>query len=125
MWVKVNPNPRKKEVGDCVVRAIAIATGMRWMDVYDDLYRVGRSECDMMSSNTVWGLYLYQRGFEPFLLPDACPGCVTVREFARLYPRGRYIIGTGDHAVAVIGGDYFDSWDSGDTVSSYFWKIAD
>lgn len=125
MWVKVNPNPRKKEVGDCVVRAIAVANGMRWMDVYDDLYRVGRSECDMMSSNTVWGLYLYQRGFEPFLLPDACPGCVTVREFTRLYPRGRYIIGTGDHAVAVIGGDYFDSWDSGDTVPSYFWKIAD
>lgn len=125
MWIKTNPNPRKKEVGDCVVRAIAIVTGMSWLDVYDDLYRVGRSQYDMMSSNEVWGLYLYQCGFEPFLLPDACPRCVTVREFARRFQRGRYIIGTGTHAVAVINGDYYDSWDSGSTVVSYFWKVSD
>lgn len=125
MWIKTNPNPRKKEVGDCVIRAIAIATGMSWLDVYDDLYRVGRSEYDMMSSNAVWGLYLYQCGFEPFLLPESCPRCVTVREFARRFPRGRYIVGTGTHAIAVISGDYYDSWDSGSTVPSYFWRISD
>lgn len=125
MWIKTNPNPRKKEVNDCVIRAIAIATGMSWLDVYDDLYRVGRSEYDMMSSNAVWGLYLYQCGFEPFLLPESCPRCITVREFARRFPHGRYIVGTGTHAIAVISGDYYDSWDSGSTVPSYFWRISD
>ena len=77
----------------------------------------------MPSSNEAWGLYLYRMGFEPFILPDACPECVTVREFARRFPHGRYIIGTGNHAVAVIGGNYIDTWDSGDCVPSYFFKV--
>ena len=123
MWIKINPNPAKKETGDCVVRAIATATGQSWLKVYDALYEVGREECDLMNADAVWGLYLYRLGFEPFLLPDACPECVTVREFCKRFPRGIYIIGTGNHAVAVLDGDYYDSWDSGKTVPSYFWRI--
>lgn len=122
MWVKTNPNPEKKEVGDCVIRALAIALDMTWTEVYDDLYLLGREWHDMMSSNEVWGLYLYRHGFEPFMLPKTCPQCLTVKEFCKKYPRGTYVIGTGDHAVAVINGDYFDSWDSGNSVASYFWR---
>ena len=124
MWIRTNPNPDRKEVGDCVIRAIAIALNRPWVDVYDDLYLLGRHEHDMMSSNEIWGMYLYNNGFEPFLLPKACPKCTTVREFAKRFPRGRYIIGTGTHAVAVIDGDYYDSWDSGNTVPAYFWRVA-
>lgn len=124
MWIRTNLNPSHKEVGDCVIRAIAIALNRSWESVYDDLYRLGRREHDMMSSNEIWGLYLYQHGFEPFLLPEACPKCVTVREFAKRFPRGTYIIGTGTHAVAVVDGDYYDSWDSGNTVPAYFWRVA-
>lgn len=122
MWVKTNLNPEKKEVGDCVIRALAIALDMTWTEVYDDLYLLGREWHDMMSSNEVWGLYLYRHGFEPFMLPKTCPQCLTVKEFCKKYPRGTYVIGTGDHAVAVINGDYFDSWDSGNSVASYFWR---
>ncbi len=122
MWVKCNPNPKRKEVPDCVVRAISIATGRTWYEVYDDLVRTGRETCSMPSVNDVWGRYLYGIGFTPFLLPGACPDCVTVKRFCKHYPVGTYIIGTGTHAVAVIDGDYYDSWDSGDEVPSYFWK---
>lgn len=122
MWVKTNLNPEKKEVGDCVIRALAIALDMTWTEVYDDLYLLGREWHDMMSSNEVWGLYLYRHGFEPFMLSKTCPQCLTVKEFCKKYPRGTYVIGTGDHAVAVINGDYFDSWDSGNSVASYFWR---
>lgn len=123
MWIKLNANPRKKRVGDCVIRAIAIATNQSWLDVYDDLFLYGREEYDMMSSNDVWGLMLYDMGFEPFVLPDACPECVTVREFARMFPVGRYIVGTGDHAVAVIDGNWIDTFDSGELVPSYFFVV--
>lgn len=123
MWVKVNANPGKRRVGDCVVRAIAVATGRPWVDVYDDLHAIGRVEYDMPSSNWLWGLYLYRMGFEPFVLPEACAECVTIREFARRFPVGRYIIGTGTHAVAVIDGDYIDTFDSGDLVPSYFFEV--
>lgn len=123
MWIRCNPNPGHKYVDDCVVRAIAIATNRRWMDVYDDLCMTGRTEYNMPSSNDVWGLYLYQLGFEPFLLPESCPSCITVNEFAKRFSRGTYIIGTGTHAVAVLNGDYYDTWDSGKEVPSYFWRV--
>ena len=123
MWIRLNANPANRNVGDCVVRAIAVATGRPWTEVYDELICTARSVYDMPSSNEAWGLYLYRMGFEPFILPDACPECVTVREFARRFPHGRYIIGTGNHAVAVVGGNYIDTWDSGDCVPSYFFKV--
>lgn len=123
MWMRTNPNPKHKEVPDCVVRALCIALNRRWIDVYDDLCMLGRQECNMPSADAVWGKYLYQMGFEPFLLPESCPQCVTIRLFSKMYPRGAYIIGTGSHAVAVINGDYYDSWDSGDQIPSFFWRI--
>lgn len=123
MWVRCNLNPEHKNVGDCVVRAIAMATNRRWVDVYDDLCAMGRYDYDMPSSNSVWGHYLYHLGFEPFILPDQCPRCITVKEFTRNYPRGTYIIGTGSHAIAIIDGDYYDSWDSGMEIPSYFWRV--
>jgi hypothetical protein len=96
---------------------------MRWLDVYDALYVLGRQEFNMPSDNAVWGKYLYQMGFRPFLLPESCPSCLTIRLFCKMYRRGVFIIGTGSHAVAVIDGNYYDSWDSGDEIPSYFWKI--
>lgn len=125
MWIFSNPNPKGKQTGDCVIRAIAIATEKDWRQVYKELSMVGYEECEMMNSNSTWGLYLYRLGFQPFLISESCPLCVTVRAFCHMYPQGTYIIGTGDHAVAVMNGDYYDSWDSGDTVPSYFWKKQD
>lgn len=123
MWIKCNPNPLHKEVPDCVVRAICIATNRPWLDIYDRLCDVGREECNMPSADSVWGKFLYRLGFAPFLLPESCPECVTVRMFCNMYPRGTYIIGTGSHAVAVINGNYYDSWDSGDQAPSFFWSM--
>ena len=123
MWVRCNPNPKHKEVPDCVVRAICIALNRRWIDIYDDLCVVGREECNMPSADAVWGRYLYEHGFEPFLLPGSCPRCTTVKAFSRIFNKGIYIIGTGSHAVAVIDGDYYDSWDSGNEIPSFFWRV--
>lgn len=124
MWVRRNPNPLGKQTGDCVVRAIAIATSQSWRDVYKELCKLGNIECEMPSSNYLWGLYLSDLGFEQFLLPESCPRCITVKAFCERYPEGVYVIGTGSHAVAVIDGDYYDSWDSGNESPSYFWRAV-
>lgn len=124
MWIRHNPNPAHKEVPDCVIRAISIALGLSWLEVYDELCWLGRIEFNMPSADAVWGKYLYSHGFEPFLLPISCPKCVTIREFCKIFYEGTYIIGTGSHAVAVIDGNYYDSWDSGDEIPSFFWKIG-
>lgn len=123
MWLRCNPNPAHKEVPDCVVRAIAIALNKRWIEIYDDLCYLGRLEFNMPSADAVWGKYLYQRGFKPFLLPESCPRCVTIKRFSQIFDKGTYIIGTGSHAVAVVNGDYYDSWDSGNEIPSFFWDL--
>lgn len=123
MWIRCNPNPLGKSTGDCVVRAVAVATGQSWRRVYRDLCRLGESECEMPSNNALWGLYLRDMGFRQFLLPESCPRCVTVRAFSKQFPEGTYVIGTGGHAVAVIDGDWYDNWDSGNEVPSYFWRL--
>ena len=125
MWIKANPNPEGKEVPDCVIRAIAIALNKPWLEVFDELVSVARMDYDMPSADHVWGHYLYLLGFEPFLLPATCPRCVTVEQFTKEYPFGTYIIGTGSHAVAVIDGNYYDSWNSGSEIPSFFWRITD
>lgn len=123
MWIKCNPNPLGKQTSDCVVRAIAIATDASWRRVYRDLCDLGDVECEMPTTNVVWGIHLNELGGKQFLLPESCPQCITVRAFCERYPTGVYVIGTGSHAVCVIDGDYYDSWDSGSEVPSYFWKV--
>lgn len=123
MWIKANPNPCGKEVPDCVIRAIAIALNQSWYQVFDELCDVARNDCNMPSADMVWGHYLYLKGFQPFLLPPDCPRCITVMDFAQMFPAGTYIIGTGGHAVCIIDGNYFDSLDSGNEYLSFFWTI--
>ena len=116
MFIKYNQNPRHSRVGDCVIRAISTALDREWEDVYVDLADKGLEMRDMPSSNSVWGAYLLDEGLEAKMVPNV----TTVRNFARKHPKGTYIVGTGSHVVAVIDGDYIDTWDSGDEVPIYY-----
>ena len=123
MWAYANPNPCRQEEPDCVVRAISLATGQTWDETHWDLCRLSHERCTMPSVNWLWELYLKEKGFEKFLLPESCPNCMSVRTFCRKFKRGTYIVATGTHAVCVLDGNYMDSWDSGDEViTSYFRK---
>ena len=123
MWIRCNPNPLGKETGDCVIRAIAIATDQSWRETDRDLCRLGEIQGDLPNSNAVWGSYLRGKGARQFLLPESCPDCITVQAFAERYPDGVYVIGTGTHAVAVISGDWYDSWNSASATPTVFWKV--
>lgn len=122
MWIYANPNPVRDEEPDCVIRALALATGKTWDEVHMELCRMSGEMGTMPSVNWLWGLWLKRNGFRAFLMPETCPECVTVREFCRRYPKGTYVIGTGSHAVCVRDGDWLDAWDSGNTIPTYFFK---
>lgn len=121
-FIPTNPNPNNKYTGDCVIRAICIAEDKEWDDVYLELMVKGYAMKDMIESNELWNSYLHGLGYSRYIIPDTCPDCYSVREFAQDHPQGRYILGTGTHAVAVINGDYYDTWDSGHKVPIYFWR---
>ena len=123
MWIRCNPNPLGKQTGDCVIRAVAIATDQSWRETYRDLCEEGERCGDLPNSNPVWGNYLRKHGARQFLLPETCPTCISVRAFCDRYPEGVYVIGTGEHAVAVIDGDHYDSFDSGEMTPTYFWRV--
>lgn len=122
MYITYNPNPKRKLTDDCVVRAICRVTGKSWYDIYYELCAEGAEVCDYFWKNYVWGRYLTKIGYEPFLLPNTCPDCFTIRDFCELYPNGTFILATGGHVVAVIDGNYYDTSDSGDDVPVYYWK---
>lgn len=121
MYKIFNPNPYGSRVGDCVVRAVSKVMNKNWPDAYMDLCLVGLTAGDMPSSNAVWGKYLRSKGFEKHIIPDSCPVCMTVKEFLADH-KGTYVLCTGSHAVAAVGGDYYDSWDSGDEVPLFYWE---
>ena len=125
MFIEYNPNPNTSNVGDCTVRAIAKLTNRDWGATYIALATTGFTMGDMPSSDHVWGEYLKTRGYHKYVIPDTCPECYTVREFAEDHPEGAYALATGNHVVAVIDGDYYDSWDSGDEVPVYYFERGD
>lgn len=77
---------------------------------------------DVFSNNAVWDAYLRDNGYTRHICPNDCPHCYSIADFAAEHSNGTYIAATGRHAVAVIDGDYFDSWDSGAEVPIYYYS---
>lgn len=121
MWISYNPNPSGSYVGDCVIRAISIATNKSWYDTFVDLCLQALTMYDMPSSNRVWHEYLKLKGYKRHAVPSDCVDCYTIKDFCGEHFRGKYILGTGSHVVAIKDGDYYDTWDSGDEYPVYYW----
>lgn len=121
MWIKYNPNPTGRFVGDCAVRAVSAALGIEWEDAYTLISDAGFAMGDMPSSDSVWGAVLRQHGFYRTSIPNSCPDCYTVEDFAADHPRGVFVLGFGGHVATVIDGDLYDSWDSSHEVPVYYW----
>lgn len=122
MFKKYNPNPQRNNVGDCVIRSISKVLGYDWERTYAELAVQGFMMCDMPSSNAVWGAYLKNKGFTRRTIPNSCPDCYTVADFAEDNPYGKYIVATGSHVIAVVDGNYYDTWDSGSEIPVFYWR---
>lgn len=119
MW---NPSPLGTRVGDCSVRAVSKALNVDWETAYAMLSLKGYELCDMPNSNAVINAVLKEHGFEKGIIPDTCPDCYTIGTFADETPSGTFVLGTGDHVVAVVDGMVYDSWDSSNEIPLFYWK---
>jgi len=123
MYIHSNPNPIGKYVDDCVIRAIAIATNRSWDDIYIHVCLQGYIMKNMPSVNKVWGTYLASIGFvneQPYF---NCIDCYTIKDFCHDNPEGTFILATQSHAVCIIDGNYYDTWDSGDETVITIWRM--
>ena len=124
-WKNYNPNPVSRNVGDCSVRALTVALGVDWETAFALLSSNAFQMADMMSSNAVIGSVLRQHGYRRSVIPNSCPDCYTVGEFADEHPEGTFVLGTGSHVVAVKDGEILDSWDSSNEIPVYYWWRKD
>ena len=124
-WKYYNPNGRGRRTGDCVVRAICAVTGKTWNEVFWGAAFAAFGLDDMPSSNHAWRFYLKSLGYKRKLAPDTCPDCYTVGDFADDHPRGRFVVGTGTHAVGIVDGIAYDTWNSLSQPVEYFYYKED
>lgn len=122
MYIFFNNNPQGLKIGDCVVRAISAAMNQSWERTYIDLCIEGFMFRDMPNANSVWASYLHSKGWKRRSIPDTCPDCYTVADFAAEHPEGMYIAATGSHAVCIKNGNIIDNWDSSDETVTYYFE---
>ena len=89
MFVYYNPNPEKKNVGDCTIRALSKALGQSWEKTYIGVVLQGYQMGDMPSANHVWGAYLRKHGYRRNLAEED----TTVNSFADRNPEGSLFLG--------------------------------
>lgn len=121
MWIKYNPNPTGRSVGDCAVRAISKALNIDWEEAYILITSNGFNMGDMPSSDSVWGSVLREKGFYRKSIPNTCPNCYTAKDFCHDNPIGTFVLGFGGHVATVVDGDLYDSWDSSREIPIYVW----
>ena len=118
-YVNCNINPKNKRVGDCVIRAIALAMDKEWETVYIGVALCGLVKADVPTANDVWGAFLRENGYKRH--PVDCEKCCSVDDFCLDHPCGVYILALESHVVAVINGKYHDTWDCGEEEVIYYW----
>ncbi len=116
-----NPNPVNPTAGDCVIRAICKATGEDWKTVYAKLSVEGMSKGEWANDNEVWDGYLLSLGYTRQSIPNTCPNCYTIAQFADDNPTGCYIVATGSHVATIIDSVLYDSYDSSKKVPLYYY----
>ena len=121
-WQMFSNNPTGRNVGDCAVRAVSLALDTDWETAYALIAMNGYLMGDMPSSNSVWGAVLRQNGFYRHAVPNSCPDCYSVADFADDHPEGVYVVGTGNHVCTIKDGIVMDSWDSRKEVPVYYWS---
>lgn len=122
-WVYFNPNPWGLNTDDCTVRALCSILRIGWDEAHELLCDTSRKMGLMPSNKKVMWSILMQEGFRHEILPDMCPDCYTVADFAEDHPRGLYVLATDTHILTVAGGNWLDAWDSGQEVPVNMWRL--
>lgn len=118
-----NANPKKKETGDCVVRAICKATGKEWDAVYRELCEIGFELKVMPNDDEAWKEYLKRNSFIEHKISNRKGSKrPTVESFAKDNKKGTFVLRVANHIVSSVDGFYYDLWDCGDKSLYGYWE---
>ena len=126
-----NANPKNKLGGDCVIRAIALATGQSWEQTVRELTELGIKHGLVCNDQKLYPKYLESKGFIQAKEPrDVCNRKMLVKEWMKeeeIYPgnhKSIIVANVGSHHVTcIIDGTVHDIWNSStQTMHKYWWK---
>ena len=118
-FVKHNNNPKGKRTGDCVIRAISLALGKSWIEVFDDLTKIAREKASVVNSDEVFFEYLSNYDRET---PKAQKGKKRLK--VGELDDGTYIIKVANHLTCVKDGVLMDTWDCRNKCVYRYWIIG-
>lgn len=101
---------RGEKVGDCVTRAIAIATGNDYMDVYRTLREYQGRTARNGVERAAYDRYMREQGWTWVPTMAIGQGCTTHLRADEL-PSGRIVARVSKHMCAVIDGVIYDTYD--------------
>lgn len=118
MFKFYNANPLGRHVNDCTVRAISLATGRTWDEVYRELSEFAQYLAIMPDDVVYIDAYLEQY----FNKIYSCKGNtkITVGDFVKNNPRGTYLITMCGHITCVINGTIYDTFNPSDR---FLWGV--
>lgn len=97
-----------KNVGDCVIRAIAIATEKDYKKLVEETWEFTKNYGLQISDQTVYELYLESIGWERV----SSPKFKGRKAKAKDLPKGRYIMSQANHLSALVDGVIHDIWNT-------------
>ena len=116
MFTYYNANPYERNVNDCSVREISLATNTSWDNTYDRLSEYAKRQKITFSEVEFLNDYLEER-FEKFIPKYRVE---TLQDFLDQNVKGRFLVTMAGHITCVIDGVLYDTFDCS---NRYVWNI--
>ena len=124
-----NVNPRNRIGGDCVIRAIALATGQSWETTVREMTEMGIKKGLVLNDRDLYPLYLKEKGFVECKEPrDVNNRKMTVEDYLHYTCYGidpdeiNFVANVGSHHVAAVkNGKVRDIWNSSKETMHKYW----
>ena len=121
-----NANPMKKETGDCVIRAMAVAFDKTWFEIYDELSILARKLATVIDDDDCWKEYLANHNMQEIhTIRNRKHVWKDGNEFALAHKEGRYILEIANHLSVLVDGVIYDIWDCSSKFVYKAWQITE
>lgn len=119
---KYHPIKLKKDrAGDCVVRAIAIATERDWVEVRDELFDLAKEIGFMPNDTKTYRLYLKRIGWVKNSPMKKGNKKYKLKNMAKFFKGQNVIVKTSCHLTVLVDGDLNDTWNCGAWCANTYW----
>ena len=124
LFKEFNANPKNRKTSDCVVRALTVATGISYKEVYTELFNISLESGYMLNEKRVEDKFMERHGFVKYKQPRKNDNTkYTINEIRLLSNAPVIVIRCAGHLTVVKNGVLIDTWNCGyKSISNYYVK---